>query len=229
MKLQDDLLKLIITDDGSSSITNLALNENYHSTRGAIGESLHVYIEKGLNYLKERGGMNKSVKILEIGFGTGLNAILSMDWASKSSQKVAYTTIEQIPLEEPLYAQLQFKNWQENTQKIHQSPWQIPFELSPFFSLTKIKTTLESYSNPDSIFDLIYFDAFSPSKQPGIWQIQTLANCFRWLVPNGVLVTYCAQGQFKRNLKELGFVVEVLQGAMGKWEMVRGTKPSNKI
>ena len=222
--LKSSNLELITTGDGSSSLLNTELNDFYHSTKGAIGESLHVYIEQGLDYFIKRDPSCKHIKILEIGFGTGLNALLALHWAQDNSCLVDYESLETHPLPAAIYTQLQFKNWSKNLAKIHQCEWGVTHSINEVFKLTKHRASLEKFKQIASHYDIIFFDAFSPSKQPGIWHQSNLKKCFTSLKKNGVLVTYCAQGQFKRDLIEVGFEIETLPGAMGKWEMVRAQK-----
>tara|TARA_B110000503_G_scaffold43336_1_gene70895 strand:- start:132 stop:848 length:717 start_codon:yes stop_codon:yes gene_type:complete len=222
--LKSSSLELITTGDGSSSLLNTELNDFYHSTKGAIGESIHVYIEQGLGYFIKRNPSCKHIKVFEIGFGTGLNALLALNWAQDNSCLVDYESLETHPLPEAIYTQLQFKNWSKNVAKIHQCEWGVSININEVFKLTKHKSSLEKFKQIACHYDVIFFDAFSPSKQPDIWRQSNLQKCFTCLKKNGVLVTYCAQGQFKRNLIEIGFEVETLPGAMGKWEMVRAQK-----
>ncbi len=222
--LQPSNLELITTGDGSSSLLNTELNDFYHSTKGAIGESLHVYIEQGLDYFIKRDPSCKQIKVLEIGFGTGLNALLAINWAQDNPCLIDYESLETHPLPEAIYTQLQFKNWSKNVAKIHQCEWGVTHSINKVFKLTKHRASLEKFKQIASHYDIIFFDAFSPSKQPGIWHQSNLKKCFTYLKKNGVLVTYCAQGQFKRDLIEVGFKIETLPGAMGKWEMVRAQR-----
>lgn len=222
--LKSPNLELITTGDGSSSLLNTELNDFYHSTKGAIRESLYVYIEQGLDYFKKIDTSCKHIKILEIGFGTGLNALLAINWAKNNSCLVDYESLETHPLPAAIYTQLQFKNWSKNVAKIHQCEWGVTHSINKVFKLTKYSASLENFKQMASYYDIIFFDAFSPSKQPSIWYQSNLKKCFNYLKKNGVLVTYCAKGQFKRDLIAIGFEIETLPGAMGKWEMVRAQK-----
>lgn len=216
-------LKLIETEDGSHSLYREDLHETYHSFNGARGESLHIFIEHGLSTLAK-----PSLKVFEVGMGTGLNVFLTALFASENAVKVEMVSIEPIPVDLALYQQLNYGKTEEERnllQKIHQGAWEHSVSLSPYCELTKIEQTLEQVSLPTNHFDMIYFDAFAPSKQPDIWSTDNLEKCFSCLLPGGVMTTYCAQGQFKRNLKAVGFEVETLPGAMGKKEMVRAKKP----
>lgn len=219
-------IRLITTEDGSSSLYREDINETYHSFHGARAESDYVFIEKGLAHLHSVENA-ASISILEVGFGTGLNAFLSAIWASQHQVKVEYHTLEPIPIEPALYRQLNYgKSAEEKKliQDLHTVSWGSAHPLSNYFQFTKYEQTLESFLL-DAPIDLIYFDAFAPSKQPEVWAQENLQKCFDLLRKEGILVTYCAQGQFKRNLKTVGFEVEILSGALGKKEMVRARKP----
>lgn len=218
-------LKLITTQDGSHSLLREDLNETYHSFHGARGESMHVFINQGLAYLLDSAHRTR-FHMLEIGFGTGLNALLTAAFAEQYKVHATYHTLEPIPVPELLYAQL---NYGENEMEkkvllnLHQAPWEKRIGISKWFDLQKFKTPLEQFTS-DSLYDIVFFDAFAPSKQAEIWSLENLKKCYRMLQMGGILVTYCAQGQFKRNLASAGFDVQTLPGAMGKKEMVRGIK-----
>ena len=218
-------IKIITTEDGSHSLFDEELNETYHSTHGARGESMHVFIKEGLEHWLSQNQAEK-VKILEVGLGTGLNAFLSAQFASEKIQKIHLTSLEPFPIQKDIYENLNFYQSEEDKQlllKIHESVWEKEVVISTHFFLHKTATKLE-YFNNTTHFNLIFFDAFSPGKQPEIWSLENLKKCFLQLESRGVLTTYCAQGQFKRNLTEAGFKLETLQGAIGKKEMVRASR-----
>lgn len=219
------LIKIITTEDGSHSLYDEELNETYHSTRGAKGESLHVFIKEGLEYWRSKN-QTEEICILEIGLGTGLNAFLTAQFAEANSQTILFTSLEPFPIDKDIFQNLNY--YESDSEKalmlnIHESEWEKEVEITKSFKLFKSTSKLESF-NSSRLFDLIYFDAFAPSKQPEVWSLDNLKRCYSMLSIGGMLTTYCAQGQFKRNLAEAGFEVETLQGAMGKKEMVRGTK-----
>lgn len=219
------MIKIITTEDGSHSLFDEELNETYHSTRGARGESMHVFIREGLEHWLS-GNQAEEIKILEIGLGTGLNAFLTTQFANQHNQKIHFTSLEPFPIEKEIYQNLNFFQSEEERGlllKIHESDWEKESRISSNFILQKTKSKLEDFITSNS-FHIIYFDAFAPSKQPEVWSLENLKKCFSLLDRGGILTTYCAQGQFKRNLIEAGFKVETLQGAMGKKEMVRGVK-----
>jgi tRNA U34 5-methylaminomethyl-2-thiouridine-forming methyltransferase MnmC len=206
-------VKLIVTSDGSHSLLNTELDETYHSRHGAVQESLHVFIRNGLEKIHKR-----PVNVFEVGFGTGLNALLT----AITRIKVNYTSIEAFPLEAAVYNSLNYSP-KELLIKLHEAPWDASMPIDANFTLKKIHNTLEQVSLPDE-YDIIYFDAFAPSKQPEMWELPMLAKVCDALGTGGLFVTYCAKGQLKRDLKTLGLEVETLPGPPGKKEMVRGTK-----
>jgi len=220
-------IKLIVTEDGSHSLFDSDLNETYHSTRGARGESEHVFIREGIEYFLT-GNKTEELRILEVGLGTGLNAFLSALFSMETGQKIHLTSLEPFPVNSEIYENLNYHSSGSESAlllQIHEAEWEKEVALTPGFTFLKTQNKLEEFE-PSKSYELIFFDAFAPSKQPEVWSLENLRKCFEMLNPGGVLTTYCAQGQFKRNLTEVGFVVETLQGAMGKKEMVRATKPS---
>lgn len=219
-------LKIITTEDGSHSLFREDLNETYHSSHGAIGESTHVFINTGLDYLffEER---KRDLKVFEVGLGTGLNAFLSGLFAAKYNTQIDFQSVEPFPVGESIYSHLNYGFDEDSKQllaDIHKSPWNQTVQINPLMSLTKYESTLEDVDAPENYFDIIFFDAFAPSKQPEVWSLDNMMKCCKILKTGGLLNTYCAQGQFKRNLKAAGFEVESLQGAMGKREMIRARK-----
>ena len=211
-------LKIIKTEDGSQSLYDQDLNETYHSTKGAKSESEYVFIKHGLEAIEK-----PVIRVLEVGFGTGLNAWLSWEWAERKNVKVDFYTLEPFPIPIELQTQMEL-NDDPQFNRIHETEWEKTTKLSDHFTLLKSTKGIESI-NLKSAFDVIFFDAFAPSKQPEIWKIGNLRNCFNSLESGGILTTYCAQGQFKRDMKEVGFELQVLPGALGKKEMVRGLRP----
>ena len=219
------MLKVITTEDGSHSLFDTDLNETYHSTRGAEGESKHVFIKEGLEYLHNREKLSP-IRILEVGLGTGLNALLTSNFAEKENCEIAFTSLEPYPISKEIYQSLNYSKSEREEEiliAIHDTNWESNESITPHFTLHKTEKSLEEFSS-DQLFDVIYFDAFAPSKQPDVWSLGNLKKCADLLKSGGVLTTYCAQGQFKRNLLEVGLHVETLQGAMGKKEMVRAHK-----
>jgi tRNA U34 5-methylaminomethyl-2-thiouridine-forming methyltransferase MnmC len=219
-------LELIVTSDGSHSLLNTALDETYHSRHGALQESLHVFIKQGLHFFEEKNHPDR-VSILEIGFGTGLNALLTAQDVIHKSIQVHYTSLEAFPVEEDIWSRLNYADTDEAKllfEKLHQVRWSKPEMIQSNFILTKLHATLQQVDLTASSFDVIYYDAFAPNKQPEMWELPMLQKVVERLSSNGVFVTYCAKGQLKRDLKSLGLAVETLQGPPGKKEMIRATR-----
>lgn len=213
-----------VTGDGSKTIFLPELNETYHSSNGAVQESRHIFIQNGLE-LAEKGEV---IRILEVGFGTGLNALLSAMWAEKNNQSIHYTGIEAKPLPPELCFQLDYPSHiGSTTEKIYGTlihcEWEIDNQLSTHFSIQKREMKIQDFVAFEPM-DLIYFDAFGPRVQAEMWDITILEKMIQSLNSGGALVTYCAQGQFKRDLKAVGFSLESLPGPPGKREMTRATK-----
>lgn len=220
-------LKIIETEDGSHSLYVPELNESYHSFHGAWGESNYVFIEKGLRYWRTKMGMPPQISIFEVGFGTGLNALLTAKFAQQHAMKIAYHSIEAFPIEEAIWRKLNYgkkSGDQALFEQLHLSKWGENELIHPHFELQKTHQKLEEMTVEKPSADVIYFDAFAPSKQAELWELPIFEKMHLLLNEGGVLVTYCAQGQFKRNLKAAGFKVETLPGPPGKKEMVRAEK-----
>jgi len=219
------VLKIIHTEDGSQSLYDDELNETYHSTKGARGESEYVFLEMGVRsvpYRRLKDCKFHPLKILEVGFGTGLNAMLTWDWAERNNTPIHFVTLEPSPVAEEIWNEMDLASDTRFVQ-LHKAGWNELFQLSTNFGIEKLERRLEEEAGKNQ-YDVIYFDAFAPSKQPEIWSRENLQRCYDSLKPGGILTTYCAQGQFKRNLASVGFQVDVLPGALGKKEMVRGRK-----
>ena len=212
---------VIITSDGSHSLINRELNETYHSTHGAVQESMHVFIENGLRQCAKH-----QISIFEVGFGTGLNAFLTLLEAEKRAIFIHYTTIELFPVEKPLWSLFNFadnyaKEQKEQFYHLHSCAWETNNIISKHFTIRKIKADFTDYQ-PDKTFDLIFFDAFSPEKQPGLWTQERFSTLATYCNPGAILTTYCSKGIVKQALRGAGFVVERLWGAPGKRHMLRG-------
>ena len=215
--------QVILTGDGSKSLSVPGLNESYHSIHGALAESKHVFIREGLNFKKK----NK-VKIFELGFGTGLNCVLSWIYAKEHDIVVSYEGIELYPLDDKLYHMLDYKSCLQKKyaslyDKVVSSNWGIAHEFDNHFIMKKTKADFLSI-DVISDYDLIYYDAFAPDKQAELWTLSAFEKAYDMLCPGGVLTTYCAKGVVKRRLKEVGFIVKSLQGPPGKREMIRAEK-----
>lgn len=220
-------LQIRKTKDGSDTLWVPEMKESFHSLNGAITESQHVFLNNGLNYLCQLY-KPKEVNVLEIGFGTGLNALLTCCYSQVNEQKIVYTSLEPFPLQNALIEQLNYSKLVLNPKghiwysRLHSSSWNQLEQIHKYFSILKISKKIQDHPKL-SQYDICYFDAFAPVKQPGIWKKKVLDIVRKSLKKSGILVTYCAQGQFKRDLKELGFQVESLPGPPGKMEMTRAS------
>jgi tRNA U34 5-methylaminomethyl-2-thiouridine-forming methyltransferase MnmC len=216
--------KIIITKDGSHSMLVPELDEQYHSIHGAVQEAKHVFLKMGLgDYLHQTGG---PINVFELGFGTGLNAFLSAQWASINQQIINYTSIEKYPLSKGEFQQLNYGDFvgeKKLYQKINTSKWNEFIQISKCFKLRKLELDLIEDQTPSG-FDLIFFDAFAPNKQPQLWEVSIFEKMHSILNPKGFLVTYCCQGQARRNMISAGFSVQKVPGPPGKREMLKATK-----
>ena len=238
------------TADGSLTLFVPGLNEHYHSTHGARQESAHVFIAHGLAPLLRAAagsGPASGLNVLEIGLGTGLNAVLTLEAARHARAAVSYAALETVPLAPDVVAALATAYDSSETRpvtagdaappptgelfrRLHAAPWGTRVMLSAGFDLTKWPRALETLGPAEApltpqTYQLIYFDAFAPQKQPELWTAAIFRQLYAAAVPGGVLVTYCAQGQFRRDLRAAGWRVEKLPGPPGKREMTRATKP----
>lgn len=206
------------TKDGSDTLFIPELDEHYHSPWGAISESEHVFIEHGLNHIKG------DISILEVGLGTGLNALLTAYKAFNNKRKIKYYSLEPFPVSD-LLGSFNFKEIDPKSylQEIHNSIWNQEYAINEFFTFNKINQKLLEF-NTENKFDLIYYDAFAPNKQPELWEYNAMEKISSVMKIGGILVTYCAASAFKRHLKSLGFTIQKLPGANGKREMTRAVK-----
>ena len=212
--------EIITTLDGSTTIHLPDWDECYHSKHGAIQEAYHVFIQNGLHLSKEQ-----SVSILEIGFGTGLNAFITFLESKKNNLTINYVGVEAFPVTmEEAFAmnylqQLDANSLELEFKKMHQSSWELPCNLSDNFCLTKRKQLFTDIQDVNT-FDLIYFDAFGYRVQPELWSTEIFKKMFNALKNKGILVTYAARGVVKRSMQEVGFVVTKVPGPPGKREMM---------
>jgi tRNA U34 5-methylaminomethyl-2-thiouridine-forming methyltransferase MnmC len=214
---------IIQTEDGSTSIFIPEWNESYHSKHGAIQEAYHVFIKSGFSLFE-----GKPVSILEIGFGTGLNAFITSIEAEKNNQRVNYVGVEAYPISDEEIASMNFASLIDSNKmhvfnQIHSCPWEINNDIQTTFSLTKRKQLFQDIDDEDS-FDLIYFDAFGFTLQPELWSVEIFNKMYKALRNDGVLVTYACRTAIKNAMKEAGFQIEKLPGAPGKREMLRAKK-----
>lgn len=217
--------EIITTSDGSKTIQIKDWNEQYHSKHGAIQEAYHVFIKHGLSLFK-----NQPISILEIGFGTGLNALISFLEAPGHNLNIDYTGVEAYPVEKDELRQLNYITelkadlFAEHFKQMHQSLWEEEIYISDYFQLKKQKSDFKEIK-ANNIFDLVYFDAFGARVQPELWTESIFEIMFNALKKGGVLVTYSAKGSVRRAMQAVGLVVERLPGPPGKREMLRATKP----
>ena len=220
-----------VTADGSATLFVPALNEHYHSQHGARQESAHVFIRHGLApLLPAAAETGEPLRLLEIGLGTGLNALLTLEAAQAAGAVIEYDGLETFPLPPTVVAALQ-PEWDERGTPIrelfaalHAAPWDAPVALLPGFRLRKRHQALQEAALPAGQYHLLYFDAFAPSTQPELWTEAVFAQLYHAAAPGAVLVSYCAQGQFRRNLRAAGWLTEKLPGPPGKREMTRARK-----
>ncbi len=248
---------LLITKDGSHSLCDTRTGETYHSIHGAVQESRHIFIERGLLYRAGNSELNTSnfhsnrnkLNIFEVGFGTGLNALLTWIEAEKRGIDITYTTVELHPVAQAEWERLNYgetassgydlelcstseHNYEPlkavppipliSFHQLHTSSWGTFHPLSRHFSFRKLQVDFTLYT-PDSQYDLIYFDAFSPEKQPELWLPERFIGLAKHCNPKAILTTYCAKGIVKQALRSAGFVVERLKGPPGKRHMLRGS------
>ena len=219
--------EIILTEDGSSTIFLPEWHECYHSTHGAVNESNHIFIEAGLKHVLS---MFSSIRILEVGLGTGLNAFLTAMNTTEPHHTIYYMGIEPFPIsdEESValhYAESSgFSAHDDCFRKIHAAGWDKESQILPHFTLRKTLGRIEDVLLEDDSFHLVYFDAFAPMVQPELWQKNIFEKLGRAMKPGGILVTYSCKGDVKRALKESGFTIEKLPGPIGKREFIRATK-----
>ena len=217
--------ELIKTDDGSDTLFNTELGEHYHSTHGAIQESMHVFIQAGFRTCQQ-----SSLTIFEVGFGTGLNTYLTLLETLKTNQRIRYITVEKYPLSRKTWEALNYPQalpggGQKFFLKIHEAAWNEEVPINDQFTLLKLSSDLTAIDFSDlPFFDLVYFDAFSPDKQAELWVSSVFRKVSDHCVIEAKIVTYCAKGAVRRTLSEVGFKAERIPGPPGKREMLRGTK-----
>ncbi len=215
--------RIITTSDGSHTVYVPELNEHYHSIHGAVQESTFIFIANGFDICNA-----DPLNIFEVGFGTGLNALLTAISARNGEREVNYTSVEKYPLDENIISSLNHSYYAGKDGKvifnsIHSSPWNVSSNICKNFNLKKIKGDLTDLSLRGK-YDLIYFDAFGPEKQPGMWTREIFAGIAAVTNKNGVFVTYSAKGEVKRNLQSCGFEVTLLPGPPGKRQIIRAMK-----
>ena len=221
-----------LTEDGSLTLFAPSFGEHYHSTHGAVQESLHIYIGMALaERLRATRGEGAPLRLFEVGFGTGLNALLTYQMAEAECIPIHYYSIEKFPIEPDVYEALHYEgvtgplDSAEALHTLHSAPWGKAVQLSPFFTLEKLHGDLTECSFPEGL-SVIYYDAFSPDSQPELWTEELFARLFAASLPEAVLTTYCAKGEVRRRLQRAGFLVERLPGPPGKREVLRACVPA---
>ena len=218
------MIKLEQTADGSYTLFVPELDEHYHSIKGALTESEHIFINMGLKHHP-----SSTPRILEIGFGTGLNAFLTMLEADTSQRHIHYTTIERYPVSDDLIHHLKYPEQicperSDDFYALHTAEWNADVKITPYFTLHKLMDDFTKYDFQGE-YDVIYFDAFAPEKQPEMWSQELFNTLYARLSSGGILTTYCAKGVIRRMLQTAGFTVERLPGPPGgKREILRATK-----
>lgn len=220
--------EIITTADGSHSLYISAIDETYHSRHGALQESKYVFIEQGLKH-SELG----EIKVLEIGFGTGLNALLTALYAQEHKIKVTYHSLETLPLAIDLMKNIADEQTigegnMDLFLSLHAAAWEEEIVIHDYFTLKKIKSPLQEYQAENNRYDLIYYDAFGPRAQPEMWEAALFNRIANITNTDGIFVTYCAKGQVRRDLIAAGFDMTRLPGPPGKREMMRGRKRAER-
>ena len=220
-------LSFALTSDGSKTIFNSEIGEHYHSRNGALQESRHVFLNSGLDF-SIRKDPKKEISILEVGFGTGLNFLLSADYCIQNQIKLSYTGIEAFPLSPEIIFQCGYDQyisetlWQDFTEN-YRNALDAPVSINEQCSLAIMPVKLSDFNSLDK-YDIIYFDAFAALYQPEMWTDETLAHVSSFLKTGGIFVTYAITGNLKRSMKSQGFSIEKAPGAAGKREMLRAVK-----
>ena len=217
--------KIEITADGSATIYLPHLDEHYHSVKGALTESLHIFRDCAFLH---HPTSSAPLRVLEIGFGTGLNAVVTA-MSANSSHNAHYISLELYPIDCELIEKLNYGDFVDNDLllALHRAPWETPTQITPHFTLEKRKCDFTKCILPQNI-DVVYFDAFAPEKQPEMWSEELFMRIYEAMVPGGILTTYCAKGEIRRRLQRVGFIVERLAGPPGgKREILRATAQKN--
>ncbi|MBL7911147.1 MAG: tRNA (5-methylaminomethyl-2-thiouridine)(34)-methyltransferase MnmD [Bacteroidia bacterium] len=220
-------LEVVNTNDGSTTLLNKELNATYHSKFGAVEESKHIYINHGL--VPSMSYFGNSINIIEIGFGTGLNALLTLQEATLQKLNIHYYAIEKNPVPKELYKKLNYSSFvktleEDQFERIMASEWEEQITLNPFFKISKLQKDIHDLPTLPQAH-LIYYDAFAPAAAPDMWQKPVFDKLYNVLPQKGSIITYCAKGEVKRTLKQTGFIVEALPGPSGKREITRAIKP----
>ncbi len=220
--------KIVETEDGSFTLFSTEIGEHYHSTKGALQESQHVFIKEGLLHYISNNPHKKRINILEMGFGTGLNALLALKVGIDYKLEIFYTTIEKYPIPINLAQKLNCgqlfgnKGYVDYYNQLHFAEWNVETKINIFY-LNKIQTDITDYL-PQNPVDVVFFDAFSPKVQQELWSVEIFTKIYQAMTDNAVLTTYSAKGDVRRNLIASGFCVVKLQGPPGKRHILRAVK-----
>ncbi len=234
LNMSNPEFKVVLTADGTPTVKHPVFGALYHSHWGALQESVHIFIRQGLEYyFQHTKEEHSSLKIFEMGFGTGLNAFLSLQWAVRNKLPLSYHTIEKYPIDEdtvevlnyPLEFEDEDRDFRCFLLEMHRAlSRNTPQQLHKYFDFLPIKGDIEEIKLSSSTFDIVFYDAFAPGTQATLWEAPVLMKMYEALVPGGVLLSFCAQGAFKRTLRKLGFEVFSPPGPKGKREMTRAVK-----
>ena len=218
-------IHLMVTADGSHTAVNAAFDKPYHSIHGAYQESQRVYIELGLLPAFEKFP-DYQLHIFEMGFGTGLNALLTAREAQANRRPIVYSAIDAYPMPIEQARQLNYDEFFDTAYLpvLHESPWEEPISLNPYFTLIKYDGKLQDLQTTDR-FHVIYFDAFAPSAQPELWEPEIFSQLAHLLLPGGMLTTYCSKSYVQRNMRAAGLTVEKHDGPLHKRDVLRAVKP----
>lgn len=219
-------MPIFLTEDGSHTFMSEQFGVLYHSSHGAIQETQHIFIDAGLKYILHQN--MDTISILDMGFGTGLNALMTYLEAERLNIKIHYTAYEKYPLRkeeaEALNFDVELNISKEILNRMHECTWNERHTLSSFFLFEKRLASFETIDIQNSI-NIVYFDAFAPEIQPQLWEQEMMQKMYDALCPKGILTTYCAKGIFKRTLKKVGFIIDSLPGPPFKREITRAIKP----
>ena len=219
-------IEIIRTKDGSHTLYTPRFDEVYHSRNGAMSESRHIFINSGLEAFHQ-----DEINVFELGFGTGLNAFLSWIYAASKEVRINYHGVELYPLSDDVISKINYPEMipdhENKFKRLHEADWEKEIPLSPNFTLHKIKGSVLDLSLPSQSIDVVFFDAFSPDKQPELWTMEVFKKVYDMLDPGGALVTYCSKSAVRKNMQEAGLFVTKLQGPPGKRDMVRAFRPAD--
>lgn len=211
-------MKIVLTKDGSNTIFSESIGEYYHTPRGAVSESKYVFIENGIGFFIDKYP-KKEIDILEVGFGTGLNALLTWIFAEENKIKINYHSIEKLPIPIEIHKQLNYKDIDLNKfNALIDSDWNKNLTLSPYFELYREEVDIKDF-NSNSNYDIIFFDAFAKSKQAEMWDNEIIVNILNLIKSKGLFVSYAAIASLNKLLKDNNFTLHKRKGALGKREM----------